>query len=253
LSKKTEEIDLENPIALGSDPAASVAAAAVVNKKHSDTKKSKRLTKRAARKETPFSANARGMARTTKSKKTSKAQARTRAVDNCQLVKPKETRKESKFADKVVTNEDISAAVEVSRKVWPSSTSDTACPSEMLPPTTFGVEAIGGPAQETAASPELDETGQSTSARRKTSVHWLAGVWNWVCKQLRTSQTRKRLRVCESVSLGEKRFVAVIEVDGEQFLVGGASSSVATLARLEPARQFAEVLKRRWSQDPVQA
>jgi len=83
--------------------------------------------------------------------------------------------------------------------------------------------------------------------------HCLAEVWNWTRKQLSSCQTKKRLRVCETVSLGEKRFVSVIEVDGEQFLVGGASSSVATLARLEPSPEFSEVLKRRWSQELGQA
>lgn len=89
--------------------------------------------------------------------------------------------------------------------------------------------------------------------RLETVGHWLAEVWNWTRTQLVFRQAKKRLRVCETVSLGEKRFVAVIEVDGKQFLVGGASGSVATLARLEPAQEFSEVLKRRWSQDPVQA
>lgn len=84
-------------------------------------------------------------------------------------------------------------------------------------------------------------------------VIWLAAASNWVRKLMGSRHSRKRLRVCESVSLGEKRFVAVIEVDGEQFLVGGASSSVATLARLAPSQEFSEVLKRRWAQDPVQA
>ncbi len=89
--------------------------------------------------------------------------------------------------------------------------------------------------------------------RLETLGNWLAGAWSRARRQLVSRQTKKRLRVCETVSLGEKRFVAVIEVDRQQFLVGGAASSVATLARLEPSSDFSEVLKRRWSQDPVQA
>ena len=96
----------------------------------------------------------------------------------------------------------------------------------------------------------LTKMGQST--RLSTILHWLGEAWNWMQK-LGSRPTKKRLRVCESVSLGEKRFVAVIEVDGEQFLVGGASSSVVTLARLEPTPDFSEVLKRRWAHDAVQA
>jgi hypothetical protein len=93
---------------------------------------------------------------------------------------------------------------------------------------------------------------QAAKKRSITTPRWLAGAWKWA-QRLGSRHPRKRLRVCETVALGEKRFVAVIEVDGEQFLVGGGSTSVATLARLEPAQQFSDVLKRRWTQEPVQA
>jgi len=93
---------------------------------------------------------------------------------------------------------------------------------------------------------------QVAEKRSMTTLRWLAGAWKWA-QRLGSRHPRKRLRVCETVALGEKRFVAVIEVDGEQFLVGGGSTSVATLARLEPTQQFSDVLKRRWTQEPVQA
>jgi flagellar biogenesis protein FliO len=41
------------------------------------------------------------------------------------------------------------------------------------------------------------------------------------------------LKVAETVSLGEKRFVTILQVDGEQFLVGGSPSNIVLLARLE--------------------
>jgi len=77
----------------------------------------------------------------------------------------------------------------------------------------------------------------------------LSVVWNWTLQKLKSQQGKKRLRVCESVSLGEKRFLAVIQVDGEQFLVGGSSSSVATLARLEAPREFSSVFQQHCEQD----
>ena len=43
-----------------------------------------------------------------------------------------------------------------------------------------------------------------------------------------------------TVSLGEKRFVAVIQIDGLQFLIGGGASNVALLAQLEIAELAAE-------------
>jgi flagellar biogenesis protein FliO len=48
---------------------------------------------------------------------------------------------------------------------------------------------------------------------------------------------QKRLRVADTVSLGEKRFVAILRVDGEQFLLGGSSSNVVLLARLESSSE----------------
>jgi flagellar biogenesis protein FliO len=40
------------------------------------------------------------------------------------------------------------------------------------------------------------------------------------------------MRLIESISLGEKRFIGVIQVDGCEFLVGGGADSVAVLAQL---------------------
>ncbi len=43
----------------------------------------------------------------------------------------------------------------------------------------------------------------------------------------------KRLRLCESLPLGERRFVAVIEFEDSRFLIGGTSNSLALLAPLK--------------------
>jgi flagellar biogenesis protein FliO len=42
----------------------------------------------------------------------------------------------------------------------------------------------------------------------------------------------KRLRLCESLPLGERRFVAVVEFEAARFLVGGTASSLVLLSRL---------------------
>jgi len=94
-------------------------------------------------------------------------------------------------------------------------------------------------------------------SREANSGNWLVralrAVWHGLGKGLRSHQPKKRLRVCETVSLGEKRFVAVIQVDGEQFLVGGSSSSISTLAHLDRPREFSEVFANRYQQDCSQA
>ncbi len=84
---------------------------------------------------------------------------------------------------------------------------------------------------------------------------WFAGLcagWRWVREQstLRVLQSKnRRLRVSETVSLGEKRFLSIVEVDGQAFLVGGSSVNVALLASLEndgKTPSFGKVLAERW-------
>lgn len=52
-------------------------------------------------------------------------------------------------------------------------------------------------------------------------------------RALMAGRASRRLSVSETVSLGEKRFVSILCVDGEQFLVGGSSSNVVLLAKLD--------------------
>jgi flagellar biogenesis protein FliO len=63
-------------------------------------------------------------------------------------------------------------------------------------------------------------------------------------RRVTVKQARKNLKVCENVSLGEKRFVAVIQIDDERFLIGGSSSSVSLLTRLQEGKSFAANLER---------
>jgi flagellar biogenesis protein FliO len=64
----------------------------------------------------------------------------------------------------------------------------------------------------------------------------------WVMQRARAQQSRKNLRICETVSLGEKRFVAVVQVNEERFLIGGSASAVSLLTRLPETKTFAAAL-----------
>ena len=46
----------------------------------------------------------------------------------------------------------------------------------------------------------------------------------------------RRLTVSDTVALGEKRFVALLKIDGQEFLIGGGSGGVSLLATLESSR-----------------
>jgi flagellar biogenesis protein FliO len=60
----------------------------------------------------------------------------------------------------------------------------------------------------------------------------LSRVWRSVGHRLRMKRGSHSLRVCEVASLGEKRFVAVVQYGRGRFLVGGAAGSVSLLSRL---------------------
>ncbi len=66
----------------------------------------------------------------------------------------------------------------------------------------------------------------------------IGGLWERVLGFSRRAP--RRLRLCESLPLGERRFVAVVEFDQERFLVGGTPSSLVLLARLADAGGLAE-------------
>jgi hypothetical protein len=55
------------------------------------------------------------------------------------------------------------------------------------------------------------------------AMSWLNG---------RALSNTKQLRVTETISLGEKRFVAVVHVEGRKFLIGGGASAVSLLTQL---------------------
>ena len=82
------------------------------------------------------------------------------------------------------------------------------------------------------------------SAWRSARLH-SSSAWRSFRAQQISRSNSKRLHVAETISLGEKRFVAVIKVDGREFLVGGGSSSVSLLAQLngkESKESFDELL-----------
>jgi hypothetical protein len=70
----------------------------------------------------------------------------------------------------------------------------------------------------------------------------ISGSWKYFRAQQVAHSSSKRLQVAETVSLGEKRFVAVIRVDGREFLVGGGATNVALLTQLDARQSFDSLL-----------
>ena len=78
--------------------------------------------------------------------------------------------------------------------------------------------------------------------------------WHWlqVNSKVRMQTKSRRLRVSETVSLGEKRFVSIVEVDGTSFLIGGGSGNVSLLtqlADLKASHPFEQAVADAWQRE----
>lgn len=87
----------------------------------------------------------------------------------------------------------------------------------------------------------MEATAASQTVSTPGAVWVAAGknLWQWVRSAVKPRKVR-RLRVCETLSLGERRFLAVIEFDRQEFLVAGSGNSLALLARLHEGKVIAE-------------
>lgn len=84
--------------------------------------------------------------------------------------------------------------------------------------------------------------GGASSTSLDTGTGLLSRLWRWIRSRQMARSGIRRLRVATTASLGEKRFVAVIQVDGLQFLVGGGATNVVLLAQLDAPKSFGDLL-----------
>jgi flagellar biogenesis protein FliO len=94
----------------------------------------------------------------------------------------------------------------------------------------------------TLSLPVLADDAALSTVRSQTGL--LSRLWRWMQARKVARSSTRRLRVAETVSLGEKRFVAVVQVDGRHFLVAGGPANIALLAQLDANEPFEDVLKK---------
>jgi Flagellar biosynthesis protein, FliO len=87
------------------------------------------------------------------------------------------------------------------------------------------------PPQQPEPQPILQAAPENAPARPRVAGGLLIRGWAWLKRNNKFAATRQ-LRVAETVSLGEKRFVSVIHIDGQKFLIGGGSQGVTLLTEL---------------------
>ena len=83
----------------------------------------------------------------------------------------------------------------------------------------------------------LAETMPPRPRRSKelTATGLLSRALLWLQTRSQVARRPRRLQLCATVALGEKRFVSIIECDGQQFLIGGGAGTVSLLAQLPDA------------------
>ena len=76
----------------------------------------------------------------------------------------------------------------------------------------------------------LNDTDSTAGAVKSDPWRRARVLWERILRVIRRAP--RQLRLCESLPLGERRFVAVVEFERARFLVGGTSASLVLLARL---------------------
>jgi len=64
----------------------------------------------------------------------------------------------------------------------------------------------------------------------------LARLWTRVlgaARAVKIGRQERSLRVCETLSLGERRFLVVVQFGQQKFLIGSTSQSISLLQRLD--------------------
>jgi len=81
----------------------------------------------------------------------------------------------------------------------------------------------------------MSSTPAVGSERRLGSL--LISLWARICGAVATiTASRSRgLRLCESLSLGDKRMLAIVECDHQRFLLAATPQSISLLQSLGPA------------------
>jgi hypothetical protein len=94
-------------------------------------------------------------------------------------------------------------------------------------------------AQALSPAPTVSGNGENAGKPRLRPLHSLqalariASAWRWLASRREAHQSSRQLHLVETLQLGDKRFVAMIEAGGARYLVGGGTGQLSLLTRLD--------------------
>ncbi|HXP81331.1 MAG TPA: flagellar biosynthetic protein FliO [Verrucomicrobiae bacterium] len=80
---------------------------------------------------------------------------------------------------------------------------------------------------------ELAPSAEGKPGNAEAAGSKLASFLNRIASLASAHRRERRLRLCEMLSLGEKRFIAVVEYGQEKFLLAGTPQNISLLRRLD--------------------
>jgi flagellar biogenesis protein FliO len=80
---------------------------------------------------------------------------------------------------------------------------------------------------------ELARSTEGKPCHAEAAGSKLASFLNRITSLASAHRRERRLRLCEMLSLGEKRFIAVVEYGQEKFLLAGTPQHISLLKRLD--------------------
>jgi hypothetical protein len=149
-----------------------------------------------------------------------------------------EVQKEDKFTSSSFAAA-LKAIAERNRLAQPGFEQPELAPAELAQPAPAKAAALK---ITELAEEEEEELELEDDRPRERKPAAFSRAWTWL-KKKRVLGVEKQLKVSETLSLGEKRFVAILNVEGRKFLIGGGATGVSLLTQLDDATATAGVVK----------
>lgn len=96
-----------------------------------------------------------------------------------------------------------------------------------------------------AQAPSDPDAAKETS--RRDWANKVSKAVSFLCQAVRgrlaAYRPPRRMRLCETLSLGDKRFLAIVTVDQQQFLLSACANSIGVLAQVSQPTSFQQIVQ----------